>query len=176
MRTPHNAGRSWWYEEKYGISIYNKESNVPVEIRWSVLLSAWRRRAKSIEAERHTICSGTVERMKMDIDLAQEIIENIFKASEGSKNKPCIDFEMQAWKFIRAWIMERRKTVQAKRPSCHHKPSFCPICGAFAIRKSENNWVCTMDLSCGWKGQRPLLSKRRQHKRVPLVPPPPLAP
>ena len=53
VRTPHNAGSAWWYEEKYGISIYTKKSNVPIEIRWSVLLSAWKRRAKIKEAERH---------------------------------------------------------------------------------------------------------------------------
>jgi hypothetical protein len=52
--------------------------------------------------------------MEMNIDLAQEIIGNIFKAAKGSKKKPYIVFEMQAWKYIRAWIKERHKTVATK--------------------------------------------------------------
>lgn len=42
-RTPHAAGRMWWYEEPAGIEMYDANGRVCV-IRWSALSYALRRR------------------------------------------------------------------------------------------------------------------------------------
>jgi hypothetical protein len=32
-RTPHKAGTGWWYEEKWGISVYTDKSVVKIMLR-----------------------------------------------------------------------------------------------------------------------------------------------
>jgi hypothetical protein len=53
IRTPHKSGESWWYEESWGIGVYNGNIKGCIRIRWSDLLHAFKRRAEIKEAERH---------------------------------------------------------------------------------------------------------------------------
>jgi hypothetical protein len=86
----------------------------------------------------------------MNIDLAQEIIGNIFKAAKGSKNKPYIDVEMQAWKFVRAWIKERR-TVKASTPVQQRQANIL-LCGQpKKICVDYHHGRCNDPLPCAWQ-------------------------